>query len=85
MAGDTVRANRADLEVIWAPPERYTLTERGQAASQAVGLSRRFVQEKVWQLTPQEIARNEAELAAEALLEPDPVAQPEPEPAGAAA
>jgi hypothetical protein len=74
MAGDTARANRADLEVIWAPPERYTLTERGQAASQAVGLSRRFVQEKVWQLTPQEIARNEAELAAEAeaaaLLEP---------------
>jgi len=31
------------------------------------------VQEKIWQLTPQEIARNEAELEAEKLLEPEPV------------
>ena len=36
-------------------------------------------------LTPQEIARNEAELAAEALLEPDPTPIPVPEPVGAAA
>ena len=72
-AGDIERASRADLEVIWAPPERYTLTEKGQAASQSEGLSRRFVQEKIWQLTPQEIARNEAELEAEKLLEPEPV------------
>ena len=78
-AGDIERASRADLEVIWAPPERYTLTEKGQAASQATGLSRRFLQEKVWQLTPQEIARNEAELEAERYLEPE-----EPEPVGAA-
>ena len=78
-AGDIERASRADLEVIWAPPERYTLTEKGQAASQATGLSRRFLQEKIWQLTPQEIARNEAELEAERYLEPE-----EPEPVGAA-
>lgn len=72
MAGDTERAARADLEVIWAPVERYSLTERGQAASQAEGLSRRAIQERIWQMTPQEIARNEAELAAEALLAPEP-------------
>lgn len=72
MMGDAQRASRRDLEVIWAAPEQFSLSEKGSAASQAVGLSRRFVQEKIWQLTPQEIARNEAELAAEALLEPDP-------------
>ncbi len=83
--GDLERANRRDLEIIWASPERYTLSERGSAASQAVGLSKRTVQEKIWQLTPQEIARNEAELAAEALLEPDPTPIPVPEPVGAAA
>jgi hypothetical protein len=74
MAGDIERAARNDLEVIWAPVERYSLTERGQAASQATGLSMRAVQERIWQMTPQEIARNEAEMAAEALLAPDPVA-----------
>lgn len=74
MAGDTERAARSDLEVIWAPVERYSLTERGQAASQAEGLSRRAIQERIWQMTPQEIARNEAELAAEALLAPEPTA-----------
>lgn len=68
MMGDIERAARPDLEVIWAAPERHSLTERGQTSTQAVGLSRRFIQEKVWQLTPQEIARNEAELAAEELL-----------------
>lgn len=85
MMGDAERAARSDLEVIWASPERYTLSERGQAATQAIGLSKRTVQEKIWQLTPQEIARNEAELAAEALLEPDPTPVTTPEPVGAAA
>ncbi len=73
--GDIERASRRDLEIIWAPPERYTLSERGSAAAQAVGLSKRTIQERIWQLSPQEIARNEAELAAEALLAPAPVEQ----------
>lgn len=72
MMGDGDRAARTDLEVIWAAPDRYTLSERGQAATQAVGLSKRTIQEKIWQLTPQEIARNEAELEADALLESEP-------------
>lgn len=70
MMGDLTRARRRDLEVIWAPPERYSLAEMADASSKAVGLSMRAVQEKIWRLTPQEIARNEAEMAADDLLAP---------------
>ena len=70
MMGDTVRASRRDLEVIWAPPERYSLSEMADASSKAAGISRRTLQEKIWRLTPQEIARDDAEAAADALLAP---------------
>lgn len=70
--GDLERANRRDLEVIWANPERYSLTEASDASSKAAGLSQRAIQERIWGMTPQEIARNEAELAADALLNPEP-------------
>lgn len=76
VSGDVERANRNDLEVIWAPSERFSLGERASASSQAVGLSRRGVQERIWQMTPAEIARDDAEVAAEALLAPDPVPEP---------
>lgn len=72
MAGDTVRANRADMEVLWAPPERFTLAERYDAASKAAGagVPWRTVMETVLQFGPQEIERMEAERAADALLAP---------------
>ncbi len=69
MAGDTGRARRPDLEVIWAPPERYSLAEKASASAQVVGMSRRTIQEKILQMTPQEIQRDAAEAAVEALLE----------------
>lgn len=69
MAGDTERARRPDLEVIWAPPERYSLAEKASASAQVVGMSRRTIQEKILQMTPQEIQRDAAEAAIEALLE----------------
>lgn len=68
MAGDMGRASRRDLEVIWAPAERFSLAEKASASAQVVGMSRRTIQEKILQMTPQEIARDNAEAAVEALL-----------------
>lgn len=69
-AGDAERAKVADIEMMWAPPERYSLSERGDAAAKALagGMSRRAVLESVWQKSPSEIDRIEADLAGEALL-----------------
>jgi len=70
MAGDEERANRAALEVIWAKPERWSLSERADAAAKAMagGLSRREALRTVWQFTPTQIEQVEADLAAEALM-----------------
>jgi hypothetical protein len=72
LAGDTVRASRADMEVLWSPPERFTLAERYDAASkaQAAGVPWRTTMEQVLQFSPQDIERMEAERAADALLAP---------------
>lgn len=72
MAGDTTRANRVDMEVLWSPPERYTLAERYDAAIKAVtaGVPWQTVMSKVLQFSPQEIQRMIAERAADALLPP---------------
>lgn len=72
MAGDTARANRADMEVLWSPPERFTLAERYDAASkaQAAGVPWQTVMASVLQFGPQEIERMMAERAADALLAP---------------
>lgn len=77
MAGDTVRANRADMEVLWSPPERFTLAERYDAASkaQAAGVPWRTAMQSVLQFGPQEIERMEAERAADALLAPPTIGQ----------
>ena len=69
-AGDEVRARRPAMEIRWAPPERYSLAERGDAASKAMkgGLSLTAILETVWQKTPQEIEEIKRDLAAESLL-----------------
>jgi hypothetical protein len=68
-AGDTDRARRADMEIIWADPARRSLAERADAAAkaQAGGLTWRAIMETVWQFSPQKIARMEAERASDAL------------------
>lgn len=70
MAGDDQRANRADMEVIWSPPERYTLNERYAAAAQAqaAGVPWRTVMTSVLQFSPQEVDRMEAERANDLML-----------------
>lgn len=72
MAGDTQRASRADMQVLWSPPERFTVAERYDAASkaQAAGVPWQTVMSTVLQFSPQEIERMMAERAADALLAP---------------
>lgn len=68
-AGDTERANRPDLSVIWADPQRFSLSEKADAALKAgqSGVPWRTVMSAIWQFTPAEIARLETERAADAL------------------
>jgi len=68
-AGDDERAARSAMETIWAPPERWSLAERADAAAKAMagGMSRREALKTVWQKTPTEIEQIEADLMAEAL------------------
>lgn len=75
-AGDTTRAKRSDMEVIWAPPERYSLAERYDAASKAsgAGVPWRSVMADVLQFSPQQIERMQAERATDTLLAPAPIA-----------
>lgn len=69
-AGDTTRARRSDMEVIWAPPDRVTMAERYDAAvkAQAAGETWRSIMQDVLQKTPQQINRMEGERAADLFL-----------------
>ena len=71
--GDAERASRTDMEVLWAPPERFTLSERYDAASkaQAAGVPWSTVMKDVLQFSPQQVQRMEAERAADLLMLPD--------------
>jgi hypothetical protein len=70
-AGDATRAERMDAETIWGDPETRSEAETFDAAvkGMAVGLPRQIVWERIG-LTPTEIARAEALLLAEGLLNP---------------
>ena len=67
MAGDAERAERQAMEVIWAPPERWSLSEKADAATKAMsgGMTWRKAMETVWQFSPQEIEEMERDRAAE--------------------
>jgi len=68
-AGDAERASRADMEIIWADPERHSLAERADAALKAAsaGMPWQAAMERIWQMTPQEIARLDAMRLSDAL------------------
>jgi hypothetical protein len=68
-------------EVVWQPPERHSLAERADAAvkAQAAGVPWRTVMTDIMQYTPTQVARMEAERAAEAFLNLPP-ADDEPVP-----
>lgn len=66
--GDSTRASRSDLEVLWANPKRHTLSELADAAGKLKDVvSRRTLQRDVLQMTPQSIARDEADRSGEML------------------
>jgi hypothetical protein len=69
-AGDETRARRGDMEALWAPPERFSLAERYDAASkaQAAGVPWRSVMTDVLQFSPQQVERMEADRATDAFL-----------------
>lgn len=72
--GDTVRASTLDMEVVWAPVERFSLAERYDAASKAADiLPKRTIRTDVLQFSPQDADRMDAEDATSALLAPDPL------------
>ncbi len=70
--GDTERAAIEEIETIWAPADRSSITERASASAQAKsgGLSQRMINEKIFQLTPAEMAREEQYKQDEAFLTP---------------
>lgn len=63
MAGDAARADRSQIEVIWQPPERFSLAERYDAAAkaQAAGVPWRTVMLDVLQFTPPQVDKMEAQ------------------------
>lgn len=75
-AGDTERASRRDMEILWMPPSIPSLSERFDAAAKAkaAGLSDSFIQRNVLGMSPQEMARYAAEAAAMTSVPAGPVA-----------
>lgn len=67
-AGDLDRAQRADMEVIWASPERRSLSERADANAKAQDLPWRTRMREIWQFSPQEIDRMESERTTDLML-----------------
>lgn len=66
--GDATRAQRLDLETLWANPKRYTLSELSDAAVKLKDVvSRRTLQRDILQMTPQGIARDESDRSGELL------------------
>lgn len=60
---------RSDMEVLWAPPERFSLAERYDAASkaQSAGVPWRSVMADVLQFSPQQVDRMQSERLGDAL------------------
>ena len=54
--GDQERSDLAQLEPMWAPVVRYSLTEKGSAAAQAAtSLPRDIIRRDIWQYDPAEV------------------------------
>jgi hypothetical protein len=66
--GDTERANMMDLEPLWKPAERYSLSERADANSKFQDVPFNSRMKLIGQFSPAEIAEMELERAGEALL-----------------
>ncbi len=84
--GDEERSNLSSLQPIWAPAQRYSLTEMASAAAQAATtLPTETIQELVWQLSPEELARAKTQRQADVIFQQQmaalvPKAAPAPAP-----
>lgn len=81
LMGDTKRADKDSLRMVWQPAERYSLAERADAASKAgEDLPWSMRMRKIWQLTPQEIEEARLERDAEKQdAPPEPTPPPNPD------
>jgi hypothetical protein len=72
LANDRERADLADIDVLWRPAERYSLTERTMAATQALaaGVPWATRMTTIMQYSPQDLVRMEIERADDAVLAP---------------
>lgn len=69
--GDEQRSNSLDLETIWTPPQRYSLTEVSDAVSKLNGVVPwRTLMTDVYQASPMQLDRMESERAAALFFEP---------------
>jgi hypothetical protein len=66
--GDTERADLLDLEPLWKPAERYSLSERADANSKFQDVPFNSRMKLVGQFTPAEVAEMEVERAGEQIL-----------------
>jgi hypothetical protein len=57
--GDTVRAAVGDIETLWGPVARSSVTDRASAAAQAKagGASQRYINRTIWGMSPDEAAQ----------------------------
>jgi len=69
-AGDTKRAVPGKTEVMWAPVEKFSLSERSSAISQTKGVVSRYQQlTEIWGMDPAQADRNMSELADDMVME----------------
>lgn len=80
LAGEAERADLDSVRIGWAPPMRYTLMERSQAAmaGNTSGVPWRTRMREFWQFTPEQIRVAESERMDDALLFPAEVAAQPP-------
>jgi len=82
--GDSERAELLDLEPLWKPAERYSMSERADANAKFQDVPFRSRMKLVGQFSPVEVAEMEVERAGEAILTeallgpPQPQNEPEP-------
>ena len=77
--GDTERADLLDLEPLWKPAERYSLSERADANTKFQDVPFRSRMKLVGQFSPAEVAEMEVERAGDQILTEALLGTPEPQ------
>lgn len=68
--GELERATPGSIEIIWAPAQRLSMTERANAIAQTRGVISRYQQAtQIWGMTPAEADRNASELVDDLILD----------------